>query len=670
MAWIQDGRGAEILECSVLVVGAGTGGSIAALTAAQEGADTILVEQGRALGGIGTIGGVHNYHYGLENGSFPTVDRRAREIGSVLGPARTRFHPESKRIALIQFVEEAGVRLLTGQPFDALMEGDRIRGIRVQTDLGAVSIVANVVVDSTSDGDIASLAGAGALVGREWDEIANHYSYFVRVVTPEGEASQRGSDAGWVDVRDLRDMTRAYLDARRRLWHQIQTAKERPLAFRPMLSLRAGRNIVGEYTLTLEDVIEGRSFADGVMLCYSNFDPHGLDYANESEIAQVWAIVCGLWGLPLGCQIPFRCFIPKCVDGIIVASRAISLTVDAAQCVRMQRDVQVMGEVAGVAAAMAARLGVSPRLLDVSALQARLRERGVVFETDRLGELTTSKAQEWKAGGRPEEAPDTWYLQGLATPDERKAVSWWMREEPDLLALLGTPGEGKALWHIYRGAPVADQALRALLRSGDPLKRRAAAFALALKGSDEGAEELVACVLRGDPDAPSGRKTHPRWWAALALLVMLRTPAACGLMLGILDGMGAWEPPGSADGVVPLSRPALEENPWLTRQALKLGALLYALHYFHRALPAVSGDVQASLAAKLEQLIEAGVGDDWLLASKIPQSIRWSIETAAAGILARLGRQRGHEVLATYTTDPRRYARNAANKRWKEAVWS
>src|SRR5690554_454432 len=95
----------ETLECSVLVVGGGTGGTIAALTASQEGVDTILVEQGRALGGIGTVGGIHSYHYGLDGGMFPAIDQRAHEIGDQLGTSNTRFHPESKRMAAAQFME-------------------------------------------------------------------------------------------------------------------------------------------------------------------------------------------------------------------------------------------------------------------------------------------------------------------------------------------------------------------------------------------------------------------------------------------------------------------------------------------------------------------------------------------------------------------------------------
>lgn len=662
----------ESVECTVLVVGGGTGGTMAALTAAQEGAKTILVEQGRALGGIGTVGGIHNYHYGLDSGTFPTVDRRALEIGEHLGEAGTRFHPEGKRTAVAQFMEESGVRLITGQPYQALMEGDRITGIVVQTDMGPLAILADVIVDSTSDGDIASLAGAEAIVGREWDEIANHYSYFARVVTSKGAPGKRGSDAGWVDVRDMRDVTRAYLEARARLWRQMQERTDRPLSFLPMLSLRAGRYILGEYVLTLEDVIEGRSFPDGVMLCYSNFDPHALDYANESELAQIWAIVCGLWGLPLGCQIPFRCFLPKRVEGIIIGSRAISLTADAAQGVRMQRDVQVMGEVAGVAAVMAAREGVPPRLLDISALQRRLQERGVTYAPDKLSELPTSKVKvDWKAGGRPEETSDDWFLQGLATPDERKAVSWWLKEEPDVLALLGTPGEGKALWHIYRQGEEHLDALRGLLASKDGLMRRAAAFALALLDRDEGTLELITCVRRGDQDAPSGRKTHPRWLGALALITKLRATEAFDVMLEILASHGEWEAGSGAKEVeTPERLLSAAENPWIAPQTLKLGALLYALHYFHRVLDQLDAAARERLSSELDRLLASEVGDDWLLVNQLRDSIRWSIETTAAGILARLGDPPGKEVLDAYRRDPRRYVRNAANKRWKEAAWS
>lgn len=142
-------------------------------------------------------------------------------------------------------------------------------------------------------------------------------------------------------------------------------------------------------------------------------------------------------------------------------------------------------------------------------------------------------------------------------------------------------------------------------------------------------------------------------------------------MLEVLTGMGAWEPPGMpAEENGPERLLEISENPWIAPETLRLGALLYALHYFHRVLPNLDAAQRERLASALERLLKSQVGDDWLLVAHTRDSIRWSVETTAAGILTRLDSERGKEVLEAYRKDSRRYVRNAANKRWREAMWA
>lgn len=49
----------DILETDVLVVGGGTAGVMAAIGAADEAADDVLVERDNMLGGVGVCAGVH-----------------------------------------------------------------------------------------------------------------------------------------------------------------------------------------------------------------------------------------------------------------------------------------------------------------------------------------------------------------------------------------------------------------------------------------------------------------------------------------------------------------------------------------------------------------------------------------------------------------------------------
>ena len=76
--------------------------------------------------------------------------------------------------------------------------------------------------------------------------------------------------------------------------------------------------------------------------------------------------------------IPYRCLLPRGLDGLLVVGLGLSAHRDAMPIIRMQPDLQNSGYAAGVAAAMAARRGQAPRQVDVRALQKRLVETGIL----------------------------------------------------------------------------------------------------------------------------------------------------------------------------------------------------------------------------------------------------------------------------------------------------
>ena len=54
----------------------------------------------------------------------------------------------------------------------------------------------------------------------------------------------------------------------------------------------------------------------------------------------------------INCEIPYRCILPKNIEGLLIACRSASMTADAHYGFRMQNDIQRIGEVAGIAAAL------------------------------------------------------------------------------------------------------------------------------------------------------------------------------------------------------------------------------------------------------------------------------------------------------------------------------
>ena len=77
-------------------------------------------------------------------------------------------------------------------------------------------------------------------------------------------------------------------------------------------------------------------------------------------------------------SVPYRCLLPKGLDGILVIGLGMSATEDAMPAVRMQPDMQNQGYAVGLAAAMLAKNNSSTRDLNLPELQKRLVEKGCI----------------------------------------------------------------------------------------------------------------------------------------------------------------------------------------------------------------------------------------------------------------------------------------------------
>jgi hypothetical protein len=75
-------------------------------------------------------------------------------------------------------------------------------------------------------------------------------------------------------------------------------------------------------------------------------------------------------------QIPYGALLPKKMDNLLVAGRCISTASDIVDRVRLIPVCVVTGHAAGVASALAAKQGVTPRDVTVSEIQKVLREQG------------------------------------------------------------------------------------------------------------------------------------------------------------------------------------------------------------------------------------------------------------------------------------------------------
>ena len=423
-----------IAETDVLVVGGGAAGVAAALAAARNGCRVILTERYPHLGGLAsggqvlvlddmadlrqkTVAGISDEIVerldAMGAAVYPPVEDRftsSEETWSRWGRwglqdnyARTRpktityavaFDPEALKFIALQMVDEAGVHLRLHSTFvDAIVEGGQIRGGIFQTKSGRQAILAKVVVDASGDGDVFAAAGAPFELGSYIMTVVHRFANVdvegaiaweqahpgdAARLHKEIKAIYGGSwDYWWLrtpidgvvwcncpHIPDLNgliveDQTYVEYEARKRIQKALAYVRANLPGFEraalvdtaPQLGTRQTRLLQGEYVLTKGDVLGRRWFPDRVGM--------GRDY-----------------------YYPYRVMLPLEVENLIVAGRCFSATSEAQKMSREIPPMMVLGQAAGVAAALAVRQGRPFRELDVDEIQETLRQQGAFLGAD------------------------------------------------------------------------------------------------------------------------------------------------------------------------------------------------------------------------------------------------------------------------------------------------
>lgn len=491
---------ATLRIADVVVAGTGTGGALAAIAAGRAGASVLAFDLHGFPGGVGTGAGIHLYYHGVPGGLQEEVDERTRALAPLFGPAhRVRgFHPLAKKLALEQMMQEAGVQFIPDALLGAVeRDGRRVRGTIVSTPTGVLDLRGAAWIDATGDGDLCAAAGASFRKGRVGDGNLHAFGQS----SGRMQHGERGLtmaivnyDAGWVDPTDSQDLTRSRLVGIAHYLCDPYTPgyrdDDRPTYIAPLLGIRQGRQIETDYVLTLADLIEHRRFDDAIALTSAHYDNHAIDYEFESDEAVFWVWVCRAWRTgKTACELPYRVMLPRELENVWIACRALGVSMDAHYSCRMQRDMQRLGEVAGRAAAMSAQTGVASRDVPIAMLQAALRQVGALRD-------------------RPIVASDS--VGGI---DDLRA------------------GQATArLWHVYRQPERWTEEVAALLQSENGMTRWLAAGLLAM-WNDGRAEPRLIHAIRSREQGPDGvhAGSHfavPHWVIAITLLRMCGS-AAC-----------------------------------------------------------------------------------------------------------------------------------------------
>jgi hypothetical protein len=328
--------------------------------------------------------------------------------------------PETMKDELNTMVQEAGVDLLlhawVTQP---IMDGDTVKGIIFESKSGRQAVLGKVIIDSTGDGDIFVAAGAeydgkldpkirGAWLAfvfwitnvniRKIDEfkksrpekfaelmqelagLGGYPRYFKGVLKNQPNTIwyhcfQIRPDGRPSDAMDVEELTRVEVNGRKRALITYEFMKKYVPGFQksfimlsaPQLGTQGGRRVAGEYTLTPKDMETDEIHEDTIAVLANN---------DNGEISARHPALC----------IPYRCLVPRKIDGLLVACRAFSCEDHMNQMFNIIPHCISYGQAAGTAAAMAVGSGVEPRKVDYKALRVNLVKQGV-----RLPELNEKK---------------------------------------------------------------------------------------------------------------------------------------------------------------------------------------------------------------------------------------------------------------------------------------
>jgi flavin-dependent dehydrogenase len=426
----------------VVIVGGGTCGAPAGIAAGRQGAKTLLIEQLHGLGGVATLGMIGNYCSGNICGFTSEYDKGVAALGAdvnVVGKCEW-FRRENRT---------SGTEVWYGAlACGALTAGSRVAGVIVATPDGRGVVLAKCVVDATGNSDVAAAAGARTVfLGAE--EIAVQG---VGLSPRRLGASYINSDFGYANDCDAGDLWLFGVRGRARCepgaWDVSQ-----------LVETRERQRIVGDAFISPLDILNKRTFPDTVVQARSGFDSHGYTIADICTVAgpdtprSHWT------------NVPFGALLPQGIDNIVVAGLGISAHRDAMPVIRMQPDVQNMGYVAGVAAATAARDGVSCRAINVKDLQRHLVDKGIIPK-EVLG---------WK---------DSWAISSEKLAEAVRSVGSECR------------GASVVLDHPDEALPLLRDAYA---KAETPAQRLCYAQVLGMLGDAAGAEALAAAV-RNTPE--------------------------------------------------------------------------------------------------------------------------------------------------------------------------
>ena len=411
----------------IIVVGGGFAGSAAAIAAARQGRDVLLIEKYNCLGGAAIYNLVNPFMpYCTRNvedkstvvlscGLFSEIVERLGKANGLRSTDKNCFNEEVLKYVLLQMALESGVQLLFQTYVTKVRrEGDKILSVTVSNVSGEEELFADFFIDATGDANVSYLAGYPYKCGRESDGLCQPMTLCFRLGNVKGKNSmgfmKRVNQLYWefqkqgkiknpredvlvfrtvtdniyhfnttrivkLNPTDAYDVTKAEIQAREQVFEMYAFLRDNFDEFKESVLLSSGiqigvresRMIVGEHTLTKEELLNCVRFDDSISVCNYDIDIHSPDGSGTSH----YYFKPGKYY-----TIPYRSLVPKNAENLLVAGRCISATHEAQASIRIMPTCCTLGEAAGTAAAVAFEDGKKVNEVDIKKLQDLLVKNG------------------------------------------------------------------------------------------------------------------------------------------------------------------------------------------------------------------------------------------------------------------------------------------------------